>query len=105
MAIELTSRYGADKNHYLIKLSQISPIPWIYYMASKCLRYHNRCPFNHESEGISMPRSNLSLFSGNDMYRSRSFQNALQHEIWSKSPGLHPVSGSAMAAPFIRSNL
>jgi hypothetical protein len=27
MAIELTSRYGADKNHYLIKLSQISPIP------------------------------------------------------------------------------
>jgi hypothetical protein len=34
-----------------------------------------------------------------------SSQNALQQVRWSKLPGLDPVSGSAMAAPFIRSSL
>jgi hypothetical protein len=47
-------------------------------------------------------RFHIMIFSGN--YRSRSSQNALQQEIWSKLPGLDPVSGSAMAAPSIRSS-
>jgi hypothetical protein len=34
-------------------------------MASKSLRYHYRCQFNHESEGISIPYVNLSYFLGN----------------------------------------
>jgi hypothetical protein len=38
------------------------------------------------------------IFSGN--YRSRSSQNALQHERWSKLPGLDPISRSSTAAPF-----
>jgi hypothetical protein len=48
------------ENHNIIKLSQISPIP--QYMGS--LGYHCWCPFNHESEGISSPRSNLSYLLG-----------------------------------------
>jgi hypothetical protein len=59
MAIEHTLRYWVD---YIIKLSQISPIP--QYMGLKSLRYHYWCPFNHESEGISIPWSNLSYFLG-----------------------------------------
>jgi hypothetical protein len=48
--------------------------------------------------------SQFIIFSGN--YRSRTAQNALalQHERWSKLPGLDPVCGSAMAAPSIRSS-
>jgi hypothetical protein len=42
--------------------TKISPIP--QYMGLKSLRYHYWCPFNHESEGISSPRSNLSYFLG-----------------------------------------
>jgi hypothetical protein len=33
-------------------------------MGLKLLRYHYWCPFNHESDGISSPRSNLSYFLG-----------------------------------------
>jgi hypothetical protein len=33
-------------------------------MALKSLRYHCYCPFNHKSEGISIPRPNLSYFLG-----------------------------------------
>jgi hypothetical protein len=39
-----------------------------------------------------------------EKYRSRSSQNALQQVRWIKLPGLDPVSGSAMAAPSIRSS-
>jgi hypothetical protein len=46
----------------IITLKQISPIP--QYMGLKSLRYHYWCPFNHEREGISSPRSNLSYFLG-----------------------------------------
>jgi hypothetical protein len=66
-------------------------------MGLKPLRYQYWCPFNHESERTSSPRSNLSYFLGTTLYRSRSSQNALQHKRWSKLPGLGPVSWSAMA--------
>jgi hypothetical protein len=47
-----------SKFHHFIKLIQIHNI--YIYMASKSFRYHNRCQFNHESEGISITHANLS---------------------------------------------
>jgi hypothetical protein len=52
MASELVSRYGVNKNHNFIKLQ----IQNIWY---RNLLDHYQCQFNHESEEISIPYSNL----------------------------------------------
>jgi hypothetical protein len=56
------------------------------------------CPLNLEIEGISILRSNLPYFLRTTIRYSS--QNALQHEL----PGMHPFSGSAMAATYTRSS-
>jgi hypothetical protein len=61
-------------------------------MASKSLRYHYRCQFNHESEGIPIYH----------IFWEQQFAELPECFAVSKLAGLDPVSGSAMAAPFIR---
>jgi hypothetical protein len=65
-------------------------------MASKSLRYHYGCQFNHESEGISIPHSNLSYFLGTTV-RGAPRMHCSEYLNCRDDP----VSGSAMAAHFI----
>jgi hypothetical protein len=60
-------------------------------MALKSLRYHYRCQFN-ESEGISIPHSNLSYCA-----------ELPECIAVSKLPGLDPVSGSAIVLHMVKS--
>jgi hypothetical protein len=66
-------------------------------MASKSLRYHYRCQFNHETIGISIPHSNLSYILGTTVRGAP--KNALQWvncRDWNRFPDplwRHPSYG------------
>jgi hypothetical protein len=92
MAIELVSMYGVNKNHNFIKLlihniyhRNLSDITTDVNSIMKVKEYRFYIPIYH-------------------IFWELQFSELPKCIAVSKLPGLDPVSGSTMAAPFIRSS-